>query len=73
MIYHTYHAVLHIFINFDKIGVAKDCENKTYTAMMFINNYGTPLGSARAKFRDEKSNQLFEKWLKEHNVPIFEN
>lgn len=59
------------FTNFDTLIINKDYENKRYIAFMFLNN-STIIGFAYGKFRSEKSNKLFENWLKEHNIQLID-
>ena len=56
------------FVNFDTLIISKDYTNKRYVALMFLDDI--EVGFAYGKFRNEKSNKLFEDWLKEHKVPL---
>ena len=56
------------FTNFDSLIVSKDHRNKRYIAIMFLDDI--EVGFAYGKFRDEKSNNFFEGWLKEHKIPL---
>lgn len=58
------------FTNFDTLIVSKDYKNKRYIALMFLDDI--EIGFAYGKFRNEKSNEFFESWLKEHKIPLID-